>query len=150
MSKDVARSVLGILEGALEEGDRNLADNPGDFDKFTVQFHEEMKEGILRHVLDPIHAEFPTDVVGPADLVGHKVFFPLGTYTNGDDMMYEGMVTAVDPRCSTNVIIINPSNTGKNKYTCHWLLCRADHLNIMGRDGASFPSGEQPATLLTE
>ena len=148
MSKDVARSVLGILEGALEEGDRNLADNPDDFDQFTVRFHEEMKEGILRHVLDPIHAEFPTDVVGPADLVGHKVFFPVDSYANGDERLVEGMVTAVDPRCSANVIIIDPSGTGKHKYVCHWLLCRADHLNIMGRDGASFPDGEQPATLL--
>lgn len=128
MTKDTARSVLGILEGALEEGDRNVAENPEKFDKFTVDFHNEMKTCITRDVLDRIHAEFPTDVVEPADLVGHKVFFPVGD----NDEMIEGMVTEVDPGSTANVVIVDPNATGMRKYVVHWLLCRADHLHIMG------------------
>jgi predicted RNA-binding protein len=130
MSKDIARSLIGILEGALEEGDRNLADNPELFDKFTVQFHEEMKAGITRDVLDPIHAEFPTDVVGPADLVGHKVFFPVEVL--GEEREVEGLVCEVDPKNKAHVIIANPTGTGNLRYSTHWLRCRADHLHIMG------------------
>ena len=59
MNKDTARSVLGILGGALEEGDRNIADNPDTFDKFTIDHHNETKQSIERQVLDPIRDCFP-------------------------------------------------------------------------------------------
>ena len=131
MNKDIARSVIGILEGALEEGDRNVAENPEKFDKFTVDFHNEIKDGITRYVLDPIHAEFPTDVLGPADLVGHKVFFPVED-RHGEEVKIEGLVTGVDPKSKANVRITVADGGNSERYSTHWLLCRADHLNIMG------------------
>jgi hypothetical protein len=130
MTKDTARSLLGIVEGALEEGDRNIADEPDKFDKFTLDFHNEMKASLTRDVLDPIHAEFPTDVVGPVDLIGHKVWFPTGD--DFEKRNVEGLVTARDSHNSAHVIIVDPNHTGKHQYSVHWLLCRADLLRIMG------------------
>jgi hypothetical protein len=130
MSKDTARSVLGILARVLEEGDRNMMDEPEKFDKLTIAFHNEIKANITRDVLDPIHAEFPADVLEPADLIGHKVFFPI--YLREVETTVEGMVTACDSHNPAHVIIVDPHCIGNHSYSVHWLQCRADHLNITG------------------
>jgi len=59
MDPDTARSVLSILEGALSDGDRNLAENPKVFDNFTVNHHNSTKDLIECQVLAPIRAGFP-------------------------------------------------------------------------------------------
>ena len=59
MNPDIARSVLGILEHAMEEGDRTIADESQDFDQLTIDHHNSTKDLIERQVLALIRAGFP-------------------------------------------------------------------------------------------
>lgn len=59
MDPDTARSVLGIIEGALARGDQNLEMDAKQYDKSAVEFHERTKEALQRQVLAPIRACFP-------------------------------------------------------------------------------------------
>ena len=57
MNPDTARSVLGILEHALQEGDAKV--EVEDFDQFTIDHHNSTKDALERQVLGPIRDCFP-------------------------------------------------------------------------------------------
>ncbi len=59
MTPDTARSVLGIIEGALARGDQNLESDSEQYDKSAVEFHKRTKEQLERQVLAPIRDCFP-------------------------------------------------------------------------------------------
>jgi hypothetical protein len=112
MNPDTARSVLGILEHALAEGDAKL--EVEDFDKFTVNHHKSTKDLIERQVLAPIRAGFPPNVSGPEDLVGWDV------RVLDDGAPSDGKVMRRDPKSSAHVIV----RQGITEWSVHWGLCR--------------------------
>ncbi len=59
MDPDTARSVLGILEHAIAEGDAKVELDKDRFDKSAVEFHERTKDQLERQVLAPIRSCFP-------------------------------------------------------------------------------------------
>ena len=114
LNPDTARSVLGILEHALAEGDAKL--EVEDFDKYTIDHHNDTKDSIERQVLAPIRACFPPNVSGPEDLVGYDV------RVLDDGAPGDGKVMRRDPNSSAHVIV----RQGITEWSVHWGLCRVE------------------------
>ncbi len=116
MDPNTARSVLSIIEHALEEGDHKLELAPGDYDKSAVDFHERTKESLKRQVLDPLRDCFPPNVFGPADLIGWRVDFHCAPLR----ATIRGLVTGLDEKNKNNVVV----TSGASEFDVHWGNCR--------------------------
>lgn len=123
MHKDTARSVLAVLEHALNEGDRKIAESHSDetdeWDKRIIAGHNETKKNIEHHVLEPIRRCFPPKVDGPVDLIGWKVEFG-SEGLPGDGYKIEGLVVEVAKNNTAHVVV----RVGIRDYDVHWGLCR--------------------------
>ncbi len=58
MDRDTARSVLGILEHAIAQGDAKVDEDKDQFGKDALEFHERTKDQLERQVLTPIRNGF--------------------------------------------------------------------------------------------
>jgi hypothetical protein len=115
MTPDTARSLLGIVDHAIAEGDRKVADGE-EFSKDAEEFHVCTKDALERQVLGPIRKCFPPHVKGPEDLVGWKV------RVLDDGAPSDGEVMRKDPDNTAHVIV----RQGITEWSVHWGLCRVE------------------------
>lgn len=115
MTKDTARSLLGIVEHAIAEGDRRVEDGE-EFDKDALYHHEAFKRAVEVQVLGPIRESFPRHITKPEDLIGLEVTFPAESL--GRDI--RGRVTKMHENNTARVIV----QSGASEFGVHWLQCR--------------------------